>query len=61
MDRELLQSVSKSLLLVYFCVFGEKVVLFSFFREKLAKVDKIPCGNFHADKLRHELPNIGMR
>jgi len=42
MDQELLQSVSKSLLLPCFCFFGGKVVLFSFFREKLAKVDKIP-------------------
>ena len=42
MDPELLRSVSKSLLLPCFCFFDEKVVLFSFFREKLAKVDKIP-------------------
>jgi len=42
MNRELLQSISKSRLPVCFCFFDENVVLFSFFREKLAKVDKIP-------------------
>ena len=42
MDPELLRSVSKSLLLPCFCFFDEKVVLFQFFCEILAKVDKIP-------------------
>ncbi len=54
MDQELLQSVSKSLLLPCFCFFGEKVVLFLFFREKLAKVDKIPLTINEIKKMKIE-------